>query len=336
MRGQCIVFEIILLLSPVQAWQQSPSRRSFFERFLLIASGVTSSYLPDPANAVQGAAEYDLEYYMRDLFQGNPKQGTKAASQIPQAPEPRILTRPIQPLLLDDNLVSCIPYKVLSNMISDRDKSSIVERVESLRSAASRSFQSRAPWRVAQLSDQYYFDISSYAFWKTASELLPDYKQRDAFARTIGRELYHTPTLFQKKPSKNSAAPLTSTMESMMEILDCFTSSQYCTGYRLAGEKEDSVMFDELDDNDLSSGGSVNCLVSVYFPATLGASLQITGEQSRFIPDFVGATLAAMWESAGIDASYETYFVDPEYRPNPKDYFPNEQLLQFTLTMASK
>ncbi|KAI2488771.1 hypothetical protein MHU86_25825 [Fragilaria crotonensis] len=328
---------MILLLSPVVAWQQTPSRRRFLERFLLIASGVTSAYLPDPSNAVQGAAEYDLEYYMRDLFQGNPKQGTKAASQIPHAPEPRILTRPLQPLLLDDDLVSCIPYKVLSNMVPDRDKSSIVERVESIRTAASRSFQSKAPWRDALLSDQYYFDISSYAFWKTASELLPDYKQRDTFARTIGREIYNTPGLFPKKPSKNRSAPLTSTVDSMTEILECFTSSQYCTGYRVAGDKEDdSAMFDELDDNDLTSGGSVNCLVSIYFPATLGASLQITGEQSRFIPDFVGATLAAMWESAGIESSYETYFVDPEYRPNPKDYFPNEQLLQFTLTMASK
>ena len=335
MRRRCIVFYIVLLFNPVHSWQQSPSRRSVLEQFLLISSGVTSAYLPDPSNAIQGAAEYDMEYYIRDLFQGNPKQGTRAASNIPQAPKPRILTPPLQPLLLDDDLVSCIPYKVLSNMVADKDKSSIVGRVESLRSAAGRSFQSRAPWRDPYLSDQYYFDVSCYAFWKTASELLPDYKLRDTFARTIGRELYRNPELFRKKPSKNLASPLTSTVESMKEILECFTSSQYCTGYRMAGEKDDSAMFDELDDNDLASGVSVNCLVSIYSPATLGASLQITGEQSRFIPDFVGTTLAAMWESVGIRASYETYFVDPEYRPNPKDYFPNEQLLQFTLTMAS-
>ena len=328
-------FELFLFLNVAHSFQQNPSRRHFLERFLLISAGVIPVSVPDPSNAVQGAAEYDMEYYIRDLFQGNPKQGTRAASNIPQAPEPRILTRPLQPLLLDDDLVSCIPYKVLSDMVVDGDKSSIITRVESLRTAAGRSFQSRAPWRDSKLSDQYYFDVSSYAFWKTASELLPDYKRRDVFARSIGRELYQSPALFQKKPSKSSAAPLTSTLESMKEILDCFTSSQYCTGYRMAGDKDDSSIFDELDDDDISSGGSVNCLVSIFSPATLGASLQITGEQSRFIPDFVGTTLAAMWESVGIRASYETYFVDPEYRPNPKDYFPNEQLLQFTLTMAS-
>ena len=61
-------------------------------------------------------------------------------------------------------------------------------------------------------------------------------------------------------------------------------------------------------------------------------ALQINGEQSRFGPDYVATTLAAVWEAAGIRSSWETFFVDPEYRPNPKDYFPNEQLIQFTLT----
>lgn len=27
----------------------------------------------------------------------------------------------------------------------------------------------------------------------------------------------------------------------------------------------------------------------------------------------------------------ETYFLDEEYRPNPKDYFPSEELLQYNI-----
>jgi hypothetical protein len=64
----------------------------------------------------------------------------------------------------------------------------------------------------------------------------------------------------------------------------------------------------------------------------LTSSLQIVGEQSRFIPEFIGTTIAAMWrKEMGCKVEYETYFVDEEYRPNPKDYFPTEQLLQFTI-----
>lgn len=80
----------------------------------------------------------------------------------------------------------------------------------------------------------------------------------------------------------------------------------------------------------------MDVLVTVRQPATLGASLQITGEQSRFAPDFVGPTLAALWQDvAGLSATWETYFVDSTYRPNPKDFFPDEQLYQFTLQVAA-
>lgn len=91
-------------------------------------------------------------------------------------------------------------------------------------------------------------------------------------------------------------------------------------------------VFDELDDESFSMAGTANCLVSIYEPTTLGASLQINGENSRFAPDFVGTSLAAIWENyGGIRTTWDVFFVDPEYRPNPKDYFPNEQLLQVTL-----
>ena len=101
-------------------------------------------------------------------------------------------------------------------------------------------------------------------------------------------------------------------------------------------DKTNNTMFDEFDDDDFMSGLSVNALLSVVRPATLGASLQITGEGSRFAPDFIGCTLAALWEESGYDVSYESYFVDNEYRPNPKDFFPDEQLFQFTLTPSRR
>ena len=93
-------------------------------------------------------------------------------------------------------------------------------------------------------------------------------------------------------------------------------------------------MFDGLDDDDIALGSSVDCLVSIYEPAILSGALQITGEGSRFSPDYVGQTLSAVWGAAGILAKEETYFVDSMYRPNPKDFFPDERLVQFTLKKA--
>jgi hypothetical protein len=331
-RRTLLLQTLVLLFSPGVALQ-SPSRRNFLERTVLTGGASLSSllFLPDPANAVQGAAEYDLEYYMRDLLRGNPKQGTKAVSSAPPAPAPRVLKGPLLPLLLNDGCsTSCVPSKVLADLVPNQ-AATLFEKVEFIRNGASRPFQSKAPWKEEHVTDQYYFDLTSYALWKAAADLLPDFPTRDKFARNVGRELYSTPGVFAAKATKNDSSPLTSTIAPMQSILDTFTSTMYCKSYKL-GDNTKPAIFDELDDEDIVNGAAVNCLISVYEPATLGASLQITGEQSRFAPDFVGTTLAAMWESVGIKATYETYFVDPEYRPNPKDYFPNEQLLQFTLS----
>ena len=329
---------VCMLAIPLAALQlpghetASRSRRRIFEGAVL--TGSSWVLLQQDAVAAKGAAEYDLEYYMRDLFGGNAREGNVLPSKPPPVSPPRTLQGPLLPLLLQDDCdPTCTPTQALLQQIQG-DASRITTRMQDYRAKASRSFAARAPWNEEHVTDQYYFDVTSYALWKTAADLLPDYVQRDAFARNVGRILYGEATksgLLKTQATRSKR--LTETIPAVMEIMKLFSSSQYCTGFRL-GDKDQAVLFDELDDDDLLSGATVNCLVSVYEPASLGASLQITGEQSRFIPEYVGATMAAMWEQAGIKATYETYFVDPEYRPNPKDYFPNEQLLQFTLSSA--
>jgi hypothetical protein len=48
-----------------------------------------------------------------------------------------------------------------------------------------------------------------------------------------------------------------------------------------------------VDDEDVDACLTLNCLVSLIRPATLTSSLQIVGEGSRFMPEFVGKTIAA-------------------------------------------
>jgi hypothetical protein len=326
---------------PLVALQLIPSkpetRRAFISTTIegAVISASLWSVASQDALAAKGAAEYDLEYYIRDLIGGNAKEGNIEASKRPPAPPPRTLGGPLLPLLLNDDCsLSCIPTQALLQEAKGIDSSSITNKMNEYRDKASRSFAARAPWKEEHVSDQYYFDVTSYALWRTAADLIPDYVQRDLFARNVGRDIYQQAVkLGLLKSIVSNGSTLTSTIPVVKEILNLFQSSKYCKSFRL-GEKEQTTIFDEYDYEDLASGATINCLVSVYEPASLGASLQITGEQSRFTPEFVGVTLAAMWETAGIKVSYETYFVDNEYRPNPKDYFPNEQLLQFSLSSA--
>ena len=310
----------------------------------LVASGAWSAN-PELSSAARGAAELDFEFYMRDLVGGNKKEGNIQASAPPTLAPPRQLNGPLPSLLLNNDCTpSCLAVQALLQQLKKTTGKSedtlareIQNRVEEYRQKSSRSFRARAPWQTEDISDQYFFDFTSYALWRTAADMLPDYVERNNFVRNMGKMIYErllSDKLIQPVSVKSNDV-LVSTTPSALEILTVFKSSGFCKDYRIRGDdtKDPSdPVFDELDNESLLAGGTTDCLVSVFEPATLGASLQITGEQSRFAPEFVGTTIAAMWETAAIRSAYVTFFVDPEYRPNPKDYFPNEQLIQYTLS----
>jgi hypothetical protein len=344
-------------LTSRREWLWSASTTAMTTTTTVAAAGIGTIgglfLLPaQPARAARGAAELDLEFYMRDLVGGNKREGNILPSNAPPVPPPRTLNGPLIPLLLDrDCSVNCLPVQALIEQVQQRHHqdragddplaiaNDIRRRVETIRERTRRSFASKAPWMSDDVADQYYFDFTAYALWKTAAELLEDNLDRDKFVRNVGRKLVSKLQEEGIVKKSNGGTTLVGSTSAVLELLTVFKSSGFCKDFRIrtfddAGgpPPQSGVVFDTLDDDSLSVGGTADCLVSVYEPATLGASLQINGEQSRFGPDLVGTSLAAIWENIGVKSSWETYFVDPEYRPNPKDYFPNEQLLQFTLS----
>merc|ERR1712003_575565 len=92
----------------------------------LIFSGVSATiaavFLPiDAANAARakGAAELDLEFYVRDLISGNKKEGSISPSKNgPPVPPPRKLTGNVIPMLLNNECnADCIPVQALIEQI---------------------------------------------------------------------------------------------------------------------------------------------------------------------------------------------------------------------------
>jgi hypothetical protein len=326
-----LLLPLLIIIPNAKSLHQPCRRRSFVQHlcFLPVIS-------PQPSFARQGAAEYDFEYYLRDLWMGNPVQGTESASTPPPLPPPRVLTGPLLPLLLNDDCSSdCVPVRVLKTFFNNQNEFVRFQtKFQAYRSNASRSFAARAPWKEPTVNDQYYFDLTAYALWRAVADVLPDYTVRQHFVQQLGHELYNSMPLTQRA-SVHLQAPITSTLVTLLEILNQFVASNYMTSYQL-GDNESTTILDDLDDETLMQGGTVNLLISLYQPATLQAALQITGEQSRFVPEYVGTTLVALFDSVGLEATYETYFVDSTYRPNPKDYFPNQVLLQFTLSLQQK
>eukprot|EP00978_Attheya_sp_CCMP212_P007847 scaffold18244_cov50-Attheya_sp.AAC.1 len=351
--GECSDERMVHDSPSMQLLVTSNHRRSFCTA-MLVATMCSSWGQPAGAaiKGAKGAAEYDMEYYLRDLVKGNTREGNLPASTGPPVPPPRTLQKDkALPFLLDDTLsTNCSPMRALVQFTAasnpsgqTTDVSTIREKIQSLRSKSSRAFSTRAPWTDESVTDEYYFDVTAYAVWRTAAELIPNFVQRDAFAKAVGKGIYDDSIVSGLLPNTNtnksssSGGPLTASIPRILQVLTLFQETGFCEAFRL-GEQGDesrqgSNVFDEYDDDDFKKGNSVDCLISIFRPATLGASLQITGEGSRFSPEFVGTTLTALLDAEfGIRARYETYFVDQEYRANPKDFFPNEQLLQFTLT----
>merc|ERR1712127_1040235 len=90
-------------------------------------------------------------------------------------------------ILLDKNCsAECVVGKELSRY-SGKDSLFISELVEMYREKSSRAFQVKSPWKEQAMTDQYYFDLTCYAVWRTAAELIPNFVERDTFARSIGR-----------------------------------------------------------------------------------------------------------------------------------------------------
>lgn len=320
------------------------------------------------ATVGQNQAVYDLQFYLRDLIQGNNIQGNLPASKPPTPPKPpRTLIGPLVPLLLNNDCTSsCVPAQELSILLSSGSSPLITTTANVISNtmmmyrinAIKAGYGSFHQWLSEDVSDEYYFDLTSYALWRAAASLLPTTASRDIFARNVGRTLYkemkrmpiifaveeegggnYGTTLKNIPPASITTSQLSNAiLPKLYSILNAFESAQFISAYRVTRDEsysaaDDDPLFDDDDDQDYyKKENSLNILVSLYNPTTIQAALQITGEGSRFIPDFVGCTIAAMLEDA-VQAStvtYESYFVDPVYRPNPKDFFPNEQLLQFT------
>lgn len=341
------------------------SRRLFLSTTLPLIPALSS---PKPVSAtidstcalasstprVKGAAEYDLEYYLRDLWSGNKREGSITQSKPPPTPPPRKLgggsSFNLVTYLLNDGCTSeCLAVSELSKL-ANIEPVKLTSQIKDMRDKVSKSFYSKSPWNQESVLDEYYFDMTSYALFRVASSSIPDdYKLRDKWIRSVGNQLYNqakatnlllSPT--QTFGEKQREPVLTDSIPTLIQALDLFQSINFIESYRLgekgSGRTYDNI-FDTYDNQDFEMKQSVNCLISVTRPATMGSALQITGEGSRFIPDFISPTIAALFEDilgGKVTVEWESYFVDSQYRPNPKDFFPDEILLQLTLTPLLK
>mmetsp|Transcript_1122 Transcript_1122/g.2807 ORF Transcript_1122/g.2807 Transcript_1122/m.2807 type:complete len:413 (+) Transcript_1122:246-1484(+) len=102
-------------------------RRLLFSSGAVAVAAAATAFLPsDAASAARakGAAELDLEFYVRDLVGGNKKEGNIEQSKNgPPVPPPRRLEGPLVPMLLNKDCTSdCVSVQALIEELQQEQK----------------------------------------------------------------------------------------------------------------------------------------------------------------------------------------------------------------------
>ena len=278
----CSFPSMAIALTPGNSKSSSlQGRRTFFTSTaacVLVGTGLT----PEDAHAVQGAAEYDMEYYLRDLFNGNKGKETKGVLAGPPPLPARQMTIPAY-LLDKECSPSCVIGEELAKS-SGETSTKISALVAEYRDKSRRAFQSRYPSKEDSISDQYFFDLTSYAVWRTASVLIPNFVDRDKFVRNVGRklvsEMRNDGLLHAKLEKVDGKMRPTDSMLAVDELLDAFKKFGIVSTYYMGERDKEAIrakskdnsnaikpLFDEFDNDDYQSGLSINALVSVIQPA---------------------------------------------------------------------
>jgi hypothetical protein len=190
-----------------------------------------------------------------------------------------------------------------------------------------------------EVKDQRHFDYLCYLLWRVAAREVEGSKERGELLAGVGRSVAGE-VMKGSLASLPSEGKLSSIVTlAFKTILDEFVASGLVEGYRVqdgdgvvSGESGTFDPFDGYDDSDFELGREVNLVISLKRPAWLASALQVNGESGLFAPEFLAPALRESLGGTRVGCKpVQNYFVDDVYRPNPTEFYPTEELLQFTL-----
>jgi len=189
-------------------------------------------------------------------------------------------------------------------------------------------FQKRIIFDPQDLSNQYSFDFNAYLTYLAIAKLLPDPGKQAQFQKKLGDKvlgaLAERGAKIEVVDARRGQRELDTVVQGCKSILETFAAINFISKF--------SVDTSDIDASYFSPDGPPTSFSFTFdAPATLQAMLQMSGEGTRFKPDYVGIALGSYFAQCSIAADYASYFVDTQYRPNPDDYQPTQVLAQFNL-----
>jgi hypothetical protein len=284
----------------------------------LMTLGLVSGY-PSTALAnirTKGAFEMDMDYYIRDLVLGTgsikEKEPERARIQAGRS--------------IDSKFAADI-LNVVEIHISDLSKTSrdvISDQINLSVPIFLNYFKTFVDFNKEDISDEHYFDFKAYVTFKVAEKFVPTSKERVKLRSMIGRSILSLvrqelissgqkdlQEVVLEQRGTPQALPLAA--YGIRQILDVFIKKGLLANFVL----EDDDYFDELYARKIFDEGlTISSQLTLKQPATILSFLEFTASDTFFHPEFFGSPLKAYLNELGLQAHFEDYLLDNEYRSN--------------------
>lgn len=151
---------------------------------------------PLTSNAqVKGAFEMDLEFYLRNIFNGKPSDDAQTFKNRPIYKSPRTMNRVFAERLLDivvHQIVATGNHEVNNNGLAYDKQTAITNLTNIVDSKVPymlNYFRTFAPITTLDLSDQYYFDMVMYLYYLEAGSRISSSEERVGLRSRVGQEI---------------------------------------------------------------------------------------------------------------------------------------------------
>lgn len=304
--------------------------------FAMLAAMSPSLQPPQPALAAKGAAEMDLEFYVRGVL-GQPPSPPASPVTINQA---RNLNSAFVSSSLDaveSALASSLATTpaVLRSAADARRKARGLEYDRVLSSGAfgdGRGYDAAAALSTgaSDASSQYGYDLTLFClFTQLADARLPRAASAECSRRLGDRLLAALPP----PPSSGKATPpaIGELVAGLRALLGQLQTAGYVASWTIDDSDVDAALW-----NGRSALSLTRLTIALNDSASLRAALLLNG-RSGASPELAKPLLLAYLRSQAVEVSeVSEYFLDSVYRASPLDYQANQQILTLSVSPLPK
>jgi hypothetical protein len=288
---------------------------------------ITSSMLlltPKVSNAAAGAFEMDMDYYLRNIINGNDvKKENEKKVRKSIFPSPRQMDIKTTTKIID--IIKTIACKMSSLSIETLNEYIDIELPKKLV-----KFKEYIPITNENFSDQYYFDIYLYLIYKAIENVVSKSEDRVKLRQKVGDEILQ---LFIKDKLINMT--MTNNQRNVENL--AYNVKLILQSYVKIGLIS-SFIFDDDDladqayaDSSFQEGLPVSFQFTLKEPATLLGFIEQNKNDTFYHPEIIASTIASYCRQQGFNTRFEDYLVDNYYRTENFDIEAQDILIEMLI-----